>query len=1152
METEAAVGVANDTMGLVGLRQRRRPTPTPEVTRPLTRAIPDEGGGGEEGEEGEERDTEVLLHRQDPPNRAGGRGRPQLVPPPSPPPPRRVFVPRRQLPPQPVPQPLQQQQQHHQPYAPWKWSQWYCVVSALLAILAIVTPPSSLSSSSSSASSSSSGMAMTRTGGVFFDFSNTNTNTNNNNNHPTKDWPMEQGSKGTATTSVYKKQNQHQQQQLLLQATEQQQHQQQQASNLASSSSTTSSSSTSSSTSSSSQGSSTPHHLDLMHSIQELWNYYITYPWLTLVDDQQQLQQQRLQLQDEEQKKANAIHPLLRWIVQPPWKEKQMTVSRPQSLWYRWMQYSIKYWMDPTLIHVTDSTIPDILDKILTSTPRLLAIANFLLSVTYLMHAAVAAWFLGPSSTPATTTTTTANNNNNNNNAMMMNWTTPSPATPATTMMATTTTSPASSPSSSAATAAAARERMGGFLVFKLLLISAVVTPDTLDLLILLSWYTLLSCLRSLDHLAHATTTYIASSGQTPQSGVLQLLALVLLVDIFAASCCVALFYQAGWGMVLLLTCDCALLATDVLQHMIRHGSNVLDHTHTMTIQQLETRQLELHNFVHNNNHHPLHHHHHHPTTTTATNPTPSQMPLHLQHPLERMVPSSQVQQRQNDGENDGENDYEQVEQPQGDPLPATREEQQDRDAEDEQQQEALEEIVEETETGEFVDLSEVDEDEFEHEQQQQQQQQQQQENPIMSPLDVQAESRQLDRQMEVLELAHSRRLNILDTAIFGLELVNHALTVAHFLHIWSLHGVQFTLIDGVLALHLHSAISSACKKVAQRRNISLIARDLHGMFPNASDVELRKASAAGDVCCICLGTMSTGGHVKKVHCGHLYHTHCLREVVERAQSIQAAKCPLCRASVVDGSPSNSYQNTAALVGPSPSPPSPANTGTNATNNTREGAGTGEQQQQQQQQPPVPQELALFRFSTEHILPAWLPVPAFSFEVVRRAPLMPTAGTGAPPSLENQRVPIPNQTATQTTTTTTTTTTRNALPFPLPDEAINQRQHSESPTVDGQPTFQDATTHLPQDASQGPPAPRSPPPPPAVPQQQSLLRQFLVMAGAIPMSPEEEARALAHLVDMFPQYDRSDLLRELRERGSAEAVVECILMGIFSGVPRGD
>ena len=41
-------------------------------------------------------------------------------------------------------------------------------------------------------------------------------------------------------------------------------------------------------------------------------------------------------------------------------------------------------------------------------------------------------------------------------------------------------------------------------MVFKLLLISAVVEPDTLDLLILLSWYTLLSFLRSLAHLEEA------------------------------------------------------------------------------------------------------------------------------------------------------------------------------------------------------------------------------------------------------------------------------------------------------------------------------------------------------------------------------------------------------------------------------------------------------------------------------------------------------------------------------------------------------------------------------------------------------------------------------------------------------------------------
>jgi hypothetical protein len=59
------------------------------------------------------------------------------------------------------------------------------------------------------------------------------------------------------------------------------------------------------------------------------------------------------------------------------------------------------------------------------------------------------------------------------------------------------------------------------------------------------------------------------------------------------------------------------------------------------------------------------------------------------------------------------------------------------------------------------------------------------------------------------------------------------------------------------------------------------------------------------------------------------------------------------------------------------------------------------------------------------------------------------------------------------------------------------------------------------------------------------------LAGAMPMSAEEEARALEQLVDMFPQFARADLMRELRERGSAEAVVETVFMGNFSGVARG-
>jgi hypothetical protein len=116
---------------------------------------------------------------------------------------------------------------------------------------------------------------------------------------------------------------------------------------------------------------------------------------------------------------------------------------------------------------------------------------------------------------------------------------------------------------------------------------------------------------------------------------------------------------------------------------------------------------------------------------------------------------------------------------------------------------------------------------------------------------------------------------------------------------------------------------------------------------------------------------------------------------------------------------------------------------------------------------PGPGEHALFRFSTENIFPAWLPLPAFSFEVVRRPPLA-VADAEFPP--------------------------------------LNR------------PSF---------------------------------LRRLFILIGVIPMSAEEEAMYLDQLVDMFPQYDRADFLRELRERGSSEAVVEAVLMGTFSGVPRG-
>jgi len=334
---------------------------------------------------------------------------------------------------------------------------------------------------------------------------------------------------------------------------------------------------------------------------------------------------------------------------------------------------------------------------------------------------------------------------------------------------------------------------------------------------------------------------------------------------------------------------------------------------------------------------------------------------------------------------------------------------------------------------------------------------------------------------LEELEESHSRKLSMLDKVIFVLDLSSCTLTIFHFLHIWSLHGVTLGLVDGVLALHLHTAITTFLKKISHRRNIHKIARDLDQFFVDASSLEMKKAYAQGDVCCICLHPMVCSTSVKKLPCGHLYHTHCLREVVERARSVQAAKCPLCRARVLDGSHSSP---TTATV-PNDQPPPLVLPQANAVGQQREHA--------------------LFRFSTDNIVPSWLPLPAFSFEIVRRpAPFnvpdaapFPTVGWAQTP--EN---------------------TPPATPVLAPRENNNNPPNNNN---------NNGAINMPN---------------------QSNWRRFLLGIGMLQLSPEEQAAAVSQLVDMFPQYHRVDLLQELRERGTMESVVESILLGTFTGIAR--
>ena len=652
---------------------------------------------------------------------------------------------------------------------------------------------------------------------------------------------------------------------------------------------------------------------------------------------------------------------------QQPLSEAENTTTNTATWW--------QTWVEPSLLQPSTSTITDLIDKVLTSTPRLLAIANLLLALTYQMHTAVADWFLGTGVPPPG------------------DW------------------------------AMNGRERLGSFLVFKLLLISAVVAPDTLDLLILLSWYTLLSFLRSLAHLAAGTTTHTSQSGQPPRSGVLQLLLLVLLSDFVAAAICVALFQLAGWHMVFLLTCDCALLAVEVLGHVLKHFRQVLEDMHDRTIAEMEEEQVRIH--------------------TRQRRIEGRQQQNHQHHQQEEDVvegnniaPPARAPALSEDGLDDV----------------------------------SLDGDVEDDEDDGIRTLH--------------------RNNPHL----LREDSHRLDQAMDDLGVAHSRRLWILDFVVFILQLIVQALTIGHFLHIWYLHGIQFTLIDGVLALHLHSAISAFSKEIVDRDKFRRLDMVIDKLYTDATELDLEKANLQGDVCSICLGAMSVLGTVKKVGCGHLYHKSCLREVVERAPSIEAAKCPLCRAYLVDGSHSETNNgNGPAQVNPGDGEAAEegvnnnnvngginAANGNNADNNGDPRAGGVDHR-----------ERALFRFSTEGILPAWMPLPAFSFEVVRRP-----ARQEAPANNNNNN--------------------NNAGRGRNNNNNANNNHNNNNRN------------------------------------QQSFSLQMLssIRRLIMPMPPEEEARILTSLVDMYPQYDRADLLRELRSRGSVELVVDAIEQGALAGRAR--
>ena len=95
-----------------------------------------------------------------------------------------------------------------------------------------------------------------------------------------------------------------------------------------------------------------------------------------------------------------------------------------------------------------------------------------------------------------------------------------------------------------------------------------------------------------------------------------------------------------------------------------------------------------------------------------------------------------------------------------------------------------------------------------------QQQQQQQQENQSQVQHRLEQELHWIEEQIQLNEAKHARQSTTLETTVFILETSGLFAAVAHYVHIWVMHGMSFGLLDAVLFLHIQSTLSSVGRKV--------------------------------------------------------------------------------------------------------------------------------------------------------------------------------------------------------------------------------------------------------------------------------------------------------------------------------------------------
>lgn len=149
------------------------------------------------------------------------------------------------------------------------------------------------------------------------------------------------------------------------------------------------------------------------------------------------------------------------------------------------------------------------------------------------------------------------------------------------------------------------------------------------------------------------------------------------------------------------------------------------------------------------------------------------------------------------------------------------------------------------------------------------------------------------------------RRGQLLFYLNLNCDLAHLLLTLAHYAHIWWLHGLAFQIVDGVLLMNIRALAVAVFRRVRQVLKYRHAMHNLRTLFADATPEDIQDFN---DDCAICKEPMAVA---KRLPCKHLFHIGCLRSWFDQG-SAGAYSCPTCRFSLLSPLPRQLGGDTSA------------------------------------------------------------------------------------------------------------------------------------------------------------------------------------------------------------------------------------------------